>query len=53
LFAGRAHVNVDDIRSLAQPTLRHRILTNYRAEAEGVTLTAIIEHLLDQVPSPV
>ncbi|MFM1944663.1 MAG: ATPase RavA, partial [Verrucomicrobiota bacterium] len=36
LLQGRAHVQVDDIRALAPAVLRHRVLTNYRAEAEGV-----------------
>src|SRR2546422_5590671 len=36
LLKGRAHVSVDDIKSLTFPVLRHRILLNYRAEAEGV-----------------
>src|SRR6266536_3343598 len=36
LLKGRAHVTVEDIQTLAQPTLRHRILLNYRAEAEGM-----------------
>ena len=38
-----AHVTVDDIRRLAGPVLRHRILMNYRAEAEGVTVEQIID----------
>ena len=36
LLAGRSHATFDDIRALANPVLRHRILLNYRAEAEGV-----------------
>ncbi len=36
LLQGRAHVTPADIRALAVPVLRHRILVNYRAEAEGV-----------------
>src|SRR5882672_3558194 len=38
LLKGRAHVTVEDIQTLAYPTLRHRILLNYRAEAEGVNV---------------
>jgi MoxR-like ATPase len=49
LFKGRAHVTVEDIQALAQPTLRHRILLNYRAEAEGVTVDDVIKRLLDEV----
>src|SRR6266540_136745 len=40
LLRGRAHVTVDDIQTLAYPALRHRILLNYRAEAEGVNVEA-------------
>lgn len=53
LFSGRSHVNVDDIRALAHPVLRHRILPSYRAEAEGVTVEKLIDQLLDHVKAPV
>jgi MoxR-like ATPase len=46
LLHNRAHVTVEDIRALARPTLRHRILLNYRAEAEGVTVESLIERLV-------
>jgi MoxR-like ATPase len=49
LLQGRSHVAQDDIRSLAHPTLRHRILINYRAEAEGITVGHIIDRLLETV----
>ena len=49
LLAGRAHVTFDDIKALAKPVLRHRILVNYRAEAEGVTVDSVVQQLLDQV----
>jgi MoxR-like ATPase len=52
LFKGRAHVTVEDIRALAQPVLRHRILLNYRAEAEGITVEQVIHRLLETVKSP-
>jgi MoxR-like ATPase len=52
LFSGRSHVTVDDIRSLAHPTLRHRILPSYRAEADGVSVEKIIDQLLDHVSAP-
>jgi MoxR-like ATPase len=52
LFKGRAHVTADDIRALAQPVLRHRILLNYRAEAEGITVEQVIARLLESVNSP-
>ena len=53
IFKGRVHVTLDDIRALAYPTLRHRILLNYRAEAEGITVEAVIKKLLEKIPAPV
>ena len=50
LLKGRAHVTMEDIRTLAYPTLRHRILANYRAEAEGMTVEKIIARLLETFP---
>ncbi len=52
LFNGRSHVNLDDVRSLAHPVLRHRILPSYRAEAEGVSVEKIIDQLLEHVSPP-
>ena len=46
LLQGRAHVTPEDIRTLALPVLRHRILINYRAEAEGIGVENIVERLL-------
>ncbi len=53
LLRGRAHVAVDDIRALAHPALRHRILLNYRAEAEGLNVEAVIKRLLEAVKPPI
>ncbi|HEY2151593.1 MAG TPA: MoxR family ATPase [Vicinamibacterales bacterium] len=52
LTSGRYHVSYDDIRSLAHPVLRHRVLTNFRAESEGVTSDSLIDELLTAVPVP-
>lgn len=52
LLLGRAHVSVADIQMLAYPTLRHRILLNYRAEAEGVRMDDLIKRLLETVQAP-
>ena len=52
LLKGRAHVTAEDIRVLAQPVLRHRILVNYRAEAEGVNSEKVIAKLVETVPAP-
>jgi MoxR-like ATPase len=52
LTDGRYHVSFEDVRSLAHPVLRHRILTNFRAESEGVTSDKLIDELLRIVPLP-
>jgi MoxR-like ATPase len=49
IMHGRFAASVEDIRALAPSVLRHRILTNFNAEAEGVTSLAIINRLLDTV----
>ena len=49
LLQGRAHVTTEDIQTLAYPALRHRILINYRAEAEGITVENVIGRLLENV----
>ena len=46
LLNGRSHVTLEDIQALAHPTLRHRILLSYKAEAEGVTVDDMIDRLL-------
>jgi MoxR-like ATPase len=51
LLHGRAHVQTEDIQSLARPVLRHRILTNFTAASEGVTTDAVIKRLLEETPS--
>ncbi len=52
LVHGRYHVNFDDIRALAHPVMRHRVLTNFHAESEGVTTDQIVDRLLEAVPVP-
>jgi len=52
LTDGRYHVSFDDIRAMAHPVLRHRVLTNFRAESEGVTSDALVDELLKTVPLP-
>ena len=49
LLQGRSHVTAEDIQAVAAPVLRHRVLVNYRAEAEGMITQKIIEQLLDHV----
>ncbi len=52
LMRGRYHVSFEDIRDLAHPVLRHRILTNFHAESERVTPDQLIDQLLQVVPTP-
>ena len=52
LMHGRYHVSVGDVRSLAHPTLRHRLVTNFFAESEGIDAEQVISRLLDAVPLP-
>jgi len=52
LTGGRYHVSFDDIRALAHPVLRHRILTNFHAQSEGISSDTLIDRLLESVPVP-
>jgi MoxR-like ATPase len=52
LMRGRYTPSFDDIRALAKPVLRHRILTNFHAESERVTTDQLIDQLLEAVPVP-
>jgi MoxR-like ATPase len=52
LTSGRYHVSYDDIRAMAHPVLRHRVLTNFRAESEGITTDQIVDELLNAVTVP-
>jgi MoxR-like ATPase len=47
LLQGRTHVIREDIQVLARPVLRHRVLLNYRAEAEGITVEQLIQRIVD------
>jgi MoxR-like ATPase len=47
IMHGRYHVSHDDIKAVAKPVLRHRILTNFNAEADGTTSLDIIDRLLE------
>jgi len=51
LLNGRSHVSTDDIQQLAAPVLRHRIVTNFAAESEGVTSDQAIARLVAETPS--
>jgi MoxR-like ATPase len=50
LLAGRANVSFDDIRALLLPSLRHRLILNLEADAEGVTAEKILTEVAEQTP---
>jgi len=52
LLDGRFNVSIDDIRAVALPALRHRIILNFEGEAEGITTEAVIRSILDAVIAP-
>jgi MoxR-like ATPase len=49
VLAGRFSATVDDVRALARPVLRHRVLPNFTAESEGLTSTRLIDSLLERI----
>ena len=51
LMQGRTHVSTEDIAALAKPVLRHRIVTNFSAESEGITTDDVIDRLIQETPS--
>jgi MoxR-like ATPase len=52
VMMGRYNVSVEDVRALAYPILRHRILLNFHAESERVKPDDVIRRLIETVPEP-
>jgi len=52
LLHGRPAVRTEDIRALARPVLRHRLITNFQAEAKGVDAVHVVDRLLEAVTEP-
>jgi MoxR-like ATPase len=50
LLEGRFNVSFDDIRAVAPPALRHRIILNFQAEMEGITTDRVVDELLKRIP---
>jgi MoxR-like ATPase len=50
LFAGRFAASVDDVRAVAKPALRHRMILNFEGEAEGVRSDRVLDELLAAIP---
>ena len=53
LLAGNSYASLEDIQALSHPTLRHRVLLSYKAEAEGVTIEDVIDRLVSSVSNSV
>lgn len=51
ILRGRGYASVEDIKAVAGPVLRHRILLNFNAEAEGITSEDVVLKLLEDVPA--
>jgi MoxR-like ATPase len=49
VMSGRLNVGCDDVRAVAKPVLRHRLFTNFNADAEGITTDKVVERLLEVV----
>ncbi len=47
---GRTFATTDDVRAIARPALRHRIITNFNAESSGINADKVVEHLLETLP---
>jgi MoxR-like ATPase len=50
MLEGRSFVTTDDIRAVAHPVLRHRVITNFNAESSGVSPDKVIDRLLEEIP---
>ncbi|MHC4065466.1 MAG: AAA family ATPase [Planctomycetota bacterium] len=50
ILQGRYFASTEDIRAVVHPVLRHRLITNFNAEAEGKGPDAIVDHMLEEVP---
>ena len=51
ILHGRYYVSTDDIKAVAHPVLRHRVINNFSAEAEGITTDKIVDKLIDTIPT--
>ncbi len=51
ILMGRYYVTIEDVQAIAHPVLRHRIVTNFTAEAEGVTTDRIVDKLIEVIPA--
>ncbi|HWE03976.1 MAG TPA: MoxR family ATPase [Tepidisphaeraceae bacterium] len=52
ILNGRLNVSADDVRAIAKPVLRHRLFTNFNADAEGIGPDQVVDKLIETVPEP-
>jgi MoxR-like ATPase len=52
MLDGRFNVSTDDVRAVALPALRHRVIRNFEGEAEGITSESVVRAILDEVKPP-
>ena len=50
VLEGRTYATTDDVRAVARPVLRHRVITNFNAESSGITSDDIVDRLLSELP---
>ena len=51
VLRGQTHATLDDVQAVAAPVLRHRLVLNFHAEAEGLTADALVRRLIEHVPA--
>jgi MoxR-like ATPase len=49
ILHGRYHATTEDVRAIAQPVLRHRVITTFNAEAAGITSDEVVQRLLEEI----
>ncbi len=49
LITGRFYVSAEDIHAVAYPVLRHRLVTSFSADAEGITTDTVVDRLLEEI----
>jgi MoxR-like ATPase len=52
ILSGRTYATCEDVAAIARPVLRHRIITNFNAEAQGINADAVIQRLIESIPVP-
>jgi MoxR-like ATPase len=50
ILTGSVHVTPEHVKAIALPAMRHRVITNFNAEADGISADTIVQHLLDTLP---